>query len=106
MSNNWTLEEAKGKLFGDEPELSDLGIARRQITMDVSIAEGSDEDGEGLSVIVTPSDYEYGSDDETWHFSYLVHYREGVSKPELVAMIAKTLGISPDERVWEDGEQV
>jgi hypothetical protein len=52
MSNNWTLEEAKGKLFGDEPELTDLGIARRQITFDVSIAEGSDEDGVGLSVIL------------------------------------------------------
>ena len=105
--NKWTLAEAKNKLFGDEPELSDLGIVRRQITVDVSIAEGSDEDGEGLSVILTPSGQERDDEEDGWwNFSFLVHCQEGISKPELVELIAKTLAIGAEERVWEDGEQM
>ena len=105
--NKWTLAEAKNKLFGDDPELSDLGISRRQITVDISIAEGSDEDGEGLSVILTPSGQERDdNEDGWWNFSFLVHYRDGISGPELVEIIAKTLGIGPEERVWEDGGQM
>jgi hypothetical protein len=104
MSIKWTLAEAKNKPFGDEPELSDLGIVRRQITVAISIAEGSDKNGEGLSVILAPSGQEEDVHEEgLWCFSFLVHYQKGVSKPEL---IAKTWGIGPEERVWEDGEQM
>ncbi len=107
VEKKWTLAEAKNKLFGDEPELSDLGIMRRQITLDVSIAEGSDENGDGLSVILTPSEQERDdNEDGWWNFSFLVHYREDVSKSELIEIIAKNLGIGPEERVWEDGEEM
>jgi hypothetical protein len=41
-----------------------------------------------------------------WNFTFFVHYREDLSEPELVELIAKTLGIGPEERVWEDGEQM
>jgi len=61
--------------------------------------------GEGLSVILTPSGQERDdNEDGWWNFSFLVHYREGVSKSELVELIAKNLGIGPEERVWEEGE--
>jgi hypothetical protein len=107
MGKKWTLAEAKGKLFGDEPELSDLGVMKRQLTFDISIAEGTDSGGDGLSVILTPSGQECEDDkDGCWDFSFVVHYRDGISKPELVELIAEKLGIGPHERVWEDGEKM
>ena len=104
MSEKWTLEEAKGKLFGDDPELDDLVAYERKLpsSVDISIAEGKGEYGEGLSVILTLKSDDVELDD-IWNFSFVVPYRDGMSKPELVEMISKALGIGPDERVWEDG---
>jgi hypothetical protein len=119
MSEKWTLTEGIEKLLPENPEeaeISDLGTPRRQLTLDISIAEGRGEDGTpGISVILSlPADYTMppGEEQDTrsqsyfWDFSCLMVPAEGETMQGLVARIAKELGIKPDERVWEDGEQM
>lgn len=119
MSEKWTLTEGIEKLLPKNPEeaeISDLGTSRRQLTLDISIAEGRGEDGTpGISVIlslpmsgVAPVDEEQDSRSQPlfWDFSGLMVPTDGETMPELVKRIAKELGIKPDERVWEDGEQM
>lgn len=119
MTQKWTLKEAKEQYFSkDDPKNDDdygledgdgIGIARRLLTMDVSIAVGGDGNGsEGISVILTPSDQNYNEEpDGCWNFSYFIPYDAyDMTKEELLEHIAKTLGIQPDERVWSDGAEV
>jgi hypothetical protein len=111
MNEKWTLAEGIKKLLptnkGEEPEISDLGLSRRQLVLDVSIAEGGEEGNPGISVILGIPDYPTPEDgEEFWDFTCFMRPRDGESFQALVARIAQALGIAPDERVWEDGEQL
>jgi hypothetical protein len=120
MSSNtrWTLDEGINKLRLDdseEAEITDLGIGARQLTLDVSIAEGLVDGEEGISVTLSiPVGDIPSPDDEQdtrsqplyWDFSCFMVPAQGETKPELIHRIAKTLGIKPDERVWQDGETI
>jgi len=111
VSEKWTLAEGIQKLLpansAEEPEISDLGISRRHLVLDVSIAMGEADGEQGISVILGLPEHPTREDeDEFWNFSHLMLPGVGESFQQLTARIAQALGIAPDECVWEDGEQL
>lgn len=109
MSEQWTLAEGIQKLLPanerDEPDISDLVVYKRQITLDVSLAQGAGDDGEeGISLILTVLGDELEDDDGLWMCSKCIVPATGETLSQLAERIAKGLGIAPEERVWEDGE--
>ncbi len=116
-SKMWTLDEGIRQLLPgnpDEAEITNLGTMARQLTLDISIAEGVDDDGkEGISVLLAiPLDEAPDPDDKQdgrsqpmfWDFSCFMVPLPGETKAELIHRVASALGIQPDERIWQDGE--
>ncbi len=113
MGEKWTLAEGIEKLFSEnaegDPEIDDLSTYERHLVLDVSFAEieVTEIDGvkveptKGISVILT-GDNPLENDD-AWMFSRAIFPVEGETLPELVKRIATGLGVSSDEKVWEDG---
>lgn len=121
-TEKWTLVEGIKRLaLGDpeaEAEAGDLITYSRQLTFDISIAEEQDpNDGTaGISVILSvPIADDKPSADESqdsrsqslfWDFCCFMIPAEGESMSELIERIAATLGIKPDERVWQDTDEI
>lgn len=107
MNEKWTLAEGIQKLSGDTPEINDLGISKRQLCLDVSFTDASSEEGIALSVILSTPGVGKGEDDEWVHVeSESVPAGEGESLQELAVRVAAMFNIHPDERVWENGENL
>src|SRR5260370_29471540 len=105
-SEKWTLAEGIEKLLPhkpeEEPEIIDVGTSRRQLCLDISIAEGqSAEDGrDGISVILEAPGIEPEEDEEYPRFNGFFPLRKGETSQDVVARVATILGIQSDERVW------
>ncbi len=109
MARKWTLEEGLQKLFpkkpGEEAEIDDLACYERPLTcnFDISFSLIEDEDGPGLSVILT-ADYEPDEGEGHWLFSATIYPREGETFQSCITRVAQTLGVKADEKVWIDGD--